>query len=118
MMRCAAGNPRGLALASAGFHSAFCAARIPHGLHQDLASAVPQPFCCRASPIAPIASEGYEVPGSPNDRTYDLATSLEVGQMLALYTILRVLGPGAMGQVYLATHPRLPLEDALKGLSR
>lgn len=42
--------------------------------------------------------------------------SLEVGQEFAGYTILRVLGAGGMGRVYLATHPRLPREDALKVL--
>ncbi|WP_155769667.1 serine/threonine-protein kinase [Mycobacterium asiaticum] len=42
--------------------------------------------------------------------------ALEVGQMFAGYTILRVLGAGGMGRVYLATHPRLPREDALKVL--
>src|SRR5271163_2122028 len=44
--------------------------------------------------------------------------SLEVGQVFAGYRILRVLGAGGMGQVYLATHPRLPREDALKVLPR
>ena len=34
--------------------------------------------------------------------------------MFAGYTIVRVLGAGGMGSVYLATHPRLPREDALK----
>src|ERR1700742_2873244 len=42
--------------------------------------------------------------------------ALEVGQVFAGYTILRLLGTGGMGQVYLATHPRLPREDALKVL--
>jgi serine/threonine-protein kinase len=42
--------------------------------------------------------------------------SLAVGQVFAGYTILRVLGAGAMGTVYLAGHPRLPREDALKVL--
>lgn len=41
---------------------------------------------------------------------------LEVGQVFAGYTILRLLGAGGMGQVYLARHPRLPREDALKVL--
>ena len=42
--------------------------------------------------------------------------SLEVGQVFAGYTILRVLGAGGMGRVYLASHPRLPRLDALKVL--
>src|SRR5450755_3266547 len=50
-------------------------------------------------------------------RIYDLAMSLEVGQVFAGYTILRALGKGGMGAVYLASHPRLPREDALKVLS-
>ena len=43
--------------------------------------------------------------------------ALQVGEVFAGYTILRVLGAGGMGQVYLAKHPRLPREDALKVLS-
>jgi serine/threonine protein kinase, bacterial len=39
-----------------------------------------------------------------------------VGQMFAGFTILRVLGAGGMGTVYLAGHPRLPRQDALKVL--
>jgi hypothetical protein len=42
--------------------------------------------------------------------------SLDVGQVFAGYTILRVLGAGGMGTVYLASHPRLPREEALKVL--
>ncbi|OBK50606.1 serine/threonine-protein kinase [Mycobacterium sp. 1081908.1] len=42
--------------------------------------------------------------------------ALEIGQVFAGYTILRLLGSGGMGQVYLASHPRLPREDALKVL--
>jgi serine/threonine-protein kinase len=39
------------------------------------------------------------------------------GQVFAGYTILRRLGSGGMGEVYLAEHPRLPRRDALKVLS-
>ncbi len=42
--------------------------------------------------------------------------SLEAGRVFAGYTISRVLGAGGMGEVYLAAHPRLPREDALKVL--
>jgi len=52
----------------------------------------------------------------PQDRIYDSAMALEVGQVFAGYTIVRVLGAGGMGSVYLASHPRLPREDALKVL--
>jgi serine/threonine-protein kinase len=36
------------------------------------------------------------------------------GTLFAGYTILRLLGSGGMGEVYLAQHPRLPRRDALK----
>jgi hypothetical protein len=39
---------------------------------------------------------------------------LSEGQVFAGYTIIRRLGAGGMGQVYLAQHPRLPRRDALK----
>ena len=38
------------------------------------------------------------------------------GQSFAGYTILRHLGSGGMGEIYLAQHPRLPRNDALKVL--
>jgi len=36
------------------------------------------------------------------------------GQVVAGYTILRTLGAGGMGEVYLVQHPRLPRYDAMK----
>ncbi|WP_396928633.1 serine/threonine-protein kinase [Mycolicibacterium sp.] len=41
---------------------------------------------------------------------------LAEGETFAGYTILRLLGAGGMGEVYLAQHPRLPRHDALKVL--
>lgn len=41
---------------------------------------------------------------------------LAEGETFADYTILRLLGAGGMGEVYLAQHPRLPRHDALKVL--
>jgi serine/threonine-protein kinase len=35
-------------------------------------------------------------------------------EVFAGYTIVRMLGSGGMGEVYLAEHPRLPRQDALK----
>lgn len=39
---------------------------------------------------------------------------LAAGDTFAGYTIVRLLGAGGMGEVYLAQHPRLPRQDALK----
>lgn len=41
---------------------------------------------------------------------------LTVGEQFAGFQILRLLGSGGMGEVYLAQHPRLPRRDALKVL--
>jgi serine/threonine protein kinase, bacterial len=41
---------------------------------------------------------------------------LNPGDVFAGYTIVRPLGSGGMGEVYLAQHPRLPRRDALKVL--
>jgi serine/threonine-protein kinase len=43
--------------------------------------------------------------------------SLVAGETFAGYEILQQLGSGAMGEVYLAEHPRLPRRDALKVLA-
>jgi serine/threonine protein kinase len=42
---------------------------------------------------------------------------LNNGEVFAGYVIQRLLGTGGMGEVYLAQHPRLPRQDALKILS-
>ncbi len=41
---------------------------------------------------------------------------LAEGEVFAGYTILRLLGSGGMGEVYLVQHPRLPRHEALKVL--
>lgn len=41
---------------------------------------------------------------------------LPIGETFAGYRILRLLGPGGMGEVYLVQHPRLPRQEALKVL--
>src|SRR6516225_10775420 len=43
---------------------------------------------------------------------------LAEGEVFAGYTVVRRLGGGGMGEVYLAQHPRLPRRDALKLLAR
>jgi serine/threonine-protein kinase len=40
--------------------------------------------------------------------------ALNAGEVFAGYTIVRFLGSGGMGEVYLAQHPRLPRREALK----
>jgi serine/threonine protein kinase len=50
-------------------------------------------------------------------RLYYLPMPLGRGQVFAGYTIVRLLGSGGMGEVYLAQHPRLPRKDALKVLA-
>ena len=40
--------------------------------------------------------------------------TLHAGETFAGYTIVRQIGSGGMGEVYLAQHPRLPRQDALK----
>src|ERR1700755_1505284 len=42
---------------------------------------------------------------------------LAQGQEIAGYTIVRSIGAGGMGEVYLAQHHRLPRRDALKVLA-
>jgi serine/threonine protein kinase, bacterial len=51
-----------------------------------------------------------------NPRLYYSPMPLGRGQVFAGYTIVRMLGSGGMGEVYLARHPRLPRHDALKVL--
>ena len=44
--------------------------------------------------------------------------ALANGAEFAGYRIIRLIGAGGMGEVYLAEHPRLPRQDALKILAR
>lgn len=64
-----------------------------------------------------FTSTAYRLPAaSPNGDSYD-QRMLQAGDEFAGYTILRLLGAGGMGEVYLAQHPRLERQDALKVLS-
>lgn len=44
--------------------------------------------------------------------------SIAPGERFAGYTVVRLLGAGGMGEVYLAAHPRLPRQDAIKVLRK
>ncbi|WP_298444469.1 serine/threonine-protein kinase [Gordonia sp. (in: high G+C Gram-positive bacteria)] len=44
-------------------------------------------------------------------------STLQPGEVFAGYTVERLLGAGGMGEVYVARHPRLPRNDALKVLA-
>lgn len=44
--------------------------------------------------------------------------SIAPGERFAGYTVVRLLGAGGMGEVYLAGHPRLPRQDAIKVLRK
>jgi serine/threonine-protein kinase len=48
---------------------------------------------------------------------YTSRMALSTGQKFAGFTVLRLLGSGAMGEVYLVDHPRLPRREALKILA-
>jgi hypothetical protein len=45
---------------------------------------------------------------------YTSRMPLSAGQTFAGFTVLRLLGSGGMGEVYLVDHPRLPRREALK----
>src|SRR5882757_3066128 len=55
-------------------------------------------------------------PGRGGGCNYHAPMPLRIGETFAGYRILRLLGSGGMGEVYLAQHPRLPRHDALKVL--
>ena len=53
----------------------------------------------------------------PPSAGYHPPMPLRSGETFAGFTILRLLGSGGMGEVYLVQHPRLPRRDALKVLT-
>lgn len=48
---------------------------------------------------------------------YDPGVSLTSGESFAGFRVIRSLGAGGMGEVFLVEHPRLPRREALKVLS-
>jgi serine/threonine protein kinase len=62
------------------------------------------------APSQKLAGIGKIAPNVGTIRRMPLAS----GQTFAGYTIIRLVGSGGMGEVYLAQHPRLPRHDALK----
>lgn len=76
-----------------------------------------------------VPGDGCEAPIAPSTRqetgraTHPPATLTHVEFIeIAGYRVIRQLGAGGMGQVFLVEHPRLPRQDALKlldaGVSR
>jgi len=59
---------------------------------------------------------GLEMPPSAQGG-WDLTMPFSNGSTFTGYSVLRLLGRGGMGEVYLAQHPRLPHWNALKVLS-
>ena len=75
----------------------------------------PRPWAARAAlsvEQTPVAD--FELTWDPGCSVR--AVSLASGEAFAGYTVIRLLGSGGMGEVYLAKHPRLPRHDALKVL--
>ena len=52
----------------------------------------------------------------PPSAGYHPPMPLRTGETFAGFRIIRLLGSGGMGEVYLVEHPRLPRHDALKVL--
>ena len=67
----------------------------------------------------PVILEDGEI-GMPSGNWpagYDPTVGLTAGEHFAGFRIIRPLGAGGMGEVYLVEHPRLPRQEALKVLS-
>lgn len=57
------------------------------------------------------------MPSRNSPAGYDPTVGLTTGEHFAGFRIIRPLGAGGMGEVYLVDHPRLPRQEALKVLS-
>ena len=64
------------------------------------------------------AADGEHLDSRFLARLYYSAMPLAAGQTFAGYTIVRLLGSGGMGEVYLAEHPRLPRQRCAQGAAR
>lgn len=72
---------------------------------------------CNLSGRSLVAGGSSALARSAKSARYDPVMSLGAGEQVAGYSIVRPLGAGGMGEVYLARHPRLPRQDALKLLN-
>ena len=97
-------NPRAAGAAlRAGFQS------LPSATMVHLFRRIPRVSSAPSAhaPMVPAAEQSAPVSGS----------RIASGAPFAGYTILRPLGAGAMAEVYLALHPRLPRRDVIKVLA-
>ena len=71
---------------------------------------------CRQSRHAGVRSRMSEAKAMPFPVMLSMIPTMAIGEgaIFAGYTIQRLLGSGGMGEVYLAQHPRLPRQEALK----
>src|SRR6185312_7560255 len=82
---------------------------------QSLPSATVAHLFRRVPPVS--SAPNAQIPKTAAQRGEVRGSRIAAGGPFAGYTILRPLGAGAMAEVYLALHPRLPRRDVIKVLA-